>query len=70
MFEIRAPIFVYPSAPTKMTATARTMVIFFMWCNWLRNPALTGKSREDQLMIAGRMTVAPSLNGAIVSCIM
>jgi len=45
-------------------------VIFFMWCNWLRNPALTGKSREDQLMIAGRMTVAPSLNGAIVSCIM
>lgn len=28
-------------------------------CNWRRDTALTGKNRADQLMIAGRLAVAP-----------
>ena len=40
------------------------------WCNWRRDTALTGNSPADQLVIAGRLTVAPPLNGAMVSCIM
>jgi|SRR5665213_951590 len=40
------------------------------WCNWRWDTAFAGKSRADQLAIAGRLTVGSSLNGAMVSSVM